>query len=313
MKLHTLLGPDDLVIIREPGPKNEMIESLLGILWKKTDLAGEGMPFDTILEELFNREKEQTTAIGGGFAFPHARLNGIQGSYFLIATSRQGIDFDSMDRQPVSFVIMSLVPRLKPGLLIKFRAAIISILMRPDMKEQFLAANTPKAMHALLEQENRELDQNITAVDIMNPLVSFISPDMTLYEAARELHRHHVDSLPVIDENRKLVGKLSCHDLFSYQLPDFFNTLHSISFIKFMNPFEKYFEADQTRKIGELKFKQKTPIIKPDSTLMEIIFEMTVHDQELVYVAEDDKLLGTIDRYSIIDKILISGIDGDSV
>lgn len=313
MKLHKLLDRGDLVIIKKCRTKEQTIRMLLQKLWENSGIGNEGIPFETILKELLHREKEQTTAIGAGFAFPHARLNNFQGSYFQIAVCRNGLDFDSLDEQPVFIIIMSLVPRLKPGLLIKFRAALISVLMKPELKEHLLRAETAGELYELIKKEDKELDQEITAADIMNPVVYSITPEMTLYEAARELHRHHVDSLPVIDKNSRLLGKLSCHDLFSYQLPDFFNTLHSISFIKYMNPFEKYFEIDQKIQVGQLKFKQKAPVIRPDATLMEMVFEMTVRDQELLYVVENEKLLGSIDRYNIIDKILISGLDGDSI
>jgi len=41
--------------------------------------------------------------------------------------------------------------------------------------------------------------------------------------------------------------------------------------------------------------------------LMEVIFEMTVKNKEFLYVLSDDgKLRGVLDRYSIIDKILMT-------
>ena len=313
MKLHELLDISDLVVVDKCGSKMELINRLLQKIWDNTDLASEGIPCETILKELIIREKEQTTAIGGGFAFPHARLNDFHGSYFQIAVCKNGLEFESLDGRPVEIIITALVPRLKPGLLIKFRAAIISILLNKEIREKFIGAASPRELYDLIKKENKDLEQEIVAEDIMNPVVYSIRPEMTLYEAARELHKHHVDSLPVIDKEDRLLGKLSCHDLFSYQLPAFFNTLHSISFIKYMNPFEKYFEVDQKIQVGQLEFKQKIPKIKPDSTLMEIVFEMTARNQELLYVVEDGRLLGSIDRYNIIDKILISGLGGDGV
>jgi CBS domain-containing protein len=76
-----------------------------------------------------------------------------------------------------------------------------------------------------------------------------------------------------------------------------------------MNPFEKYFDVDKTLKVSDLLAKKEnsTLVISADATLMEIIFEMTVKNKEFLYVlSEDGKLRGVLDRYSIIDKILIA-------
>jgi len=310
MKIDALLSDKTVVFYDRKLPKEKILEDLLQILWDHSDLKHENISQEAIHAELLEREREQTTGIGEGFAFPHARLNNLHGSYFLIAVCREGVDFDSLDRAPVRFIILTIVPRLLPGILLSFRAAIVSILMKPGIRETMLNAAGQRELYEIIKSRSIDIDKVITAENIMRPSIARLEARMTLYDAARELHRHHVDSLPVFGENGDLVGKLSCHDLFAYRLPEFFNTLHSISFIKLMNPFEKYFEVDQSQKIGDLRFKQQIPAVKPDATIMEIIFKMTVEDEELLYVVEDGKLLGIIDRYSIIDKILISNVNG---
>jgi CBS domain-containing protein len=72
-----------------------------------------------------------------------------------------------------------------------------------------------------------------------------------------------------------------------------------------MDPFEKYFKVDEKITISGLMKTDNLPIVHPTATLMEIIFDMTVHRRELLYVVEDQKLLGVLDRYTIIDKILV--------
>ena len=310
MKLDSLLSERTVVFFDKKAQKEQVIEELLQILWDQSNLKHENIPQEAIYSEFLQRERERTTGIGEGFAFPHVRMNDLRGSYFLIAVCREGVDFDSLDESPVRFVILTIVPRLLPGILISFRAAIASILMKPEVQESILNAQNHRELYEIIRAEDADLDKVILAKNIMRPSVSHLSSEMTLYDAARELHRHHVDSLPVFGDNGDLIGKLSCHDLFSYRLPEFFQTLHSISFIRLMNPFEKYFEVDQSQKIGDLDFKQKIPEVATDATIMEIIFKMTVENQELLYVVEDNKLLGIIDRYSIIDKILVSNVNG---
>ena len=310
MKLHNLIPKKCIIFIEGDRKKEEIIEYLLSELYENSNLKNEEIKFKDILSELLKRENEQSTAIGMGFAFPHARLNNLKGVYTFIAISKKGIDFDSLDGRKVNFIIISLVPRLDPGILLKTRAAIVSFLNTESIKEKILKLNVSEKIWELFEKKNVNLDKEIIAKDIMKPQIGKVSPDMTLYEAARELHRFHIDALPIIDDNENFLGVLSCHDLFSYKLPNFFKTLKSISFIKQMNPFEKYFQSDTKVKIGNLELSKKPSNINKDATLMEMIFEFTVKNREILYVVEDERLLGTIDRYSIIDKILISNISG---
>jgi len=310
MKLHNFIPKKCIIFIEGNRPKKEIIEYLLSILYDHSNLKHEEMEFDEILKELLKREKEQTTAIGNGFAFPHARLNNLKGVYTLIAVSKKGIDYDSLDGNPVNFIVLSLVSRLNPAILLKSRASIISILSKKEIQKRIFNLETPEAIREIFIEQDIELDKELCAKDIMYPQIGKIDPEMTLYEAARELHRFHSDSLPLIDRENNFIGDISCHDLFSYKLPNFFKTLHTISFIKHMNPFEKYFQADTTKKIKDLTIERTPTIIKPDATIMEIIFEITVKNKEVLYIVEDKKLLGSIDRYSIIDKILISNISG---
>ena len=239
------------------------------------------------------------------FAFPHARIEGLKKSYTLLATSKDGIDFKSLDKKPTFFIILNLVSETQPNILLKTRAAISRFLASESTRKQILNCSNSEEIWSIVEKSKIEMSYDITARDIMRPQNEWLPPDMLLNEASRMLHKYHVDSLPVLDENEKLLGVISCHELFSYSMPDFFFNLHKISFIKHMDPFEKYFQVVSKVSISELMITENLPITPPSATLMEIIFDMTVNGREMIYVVENQKLLGVLDRYTIIDKILV--------
>ena len=54
-----------------------------------------------LLTDLFNREKQSTTAIGKGIAIPHVRSMQAKELIVGVARSPEGYDFDSPDGQPV--------------------------------------------------------------------------------------------------------------------------------------------------------------------------------------------------------------------
>jgi len=63
-----------------------------------------------ILDALINRERLGSTGIGHGIALPHARLAHIDEPLGALITLKQGVDFDSIDGEPVDIVFGLLVP-----------------------------------------------------------------------------------------------------------------------------------------------------------------------------------------------------------
>jgi mannitol/fructose-specific phosphotransferase system IIA component (Ntr-type) len=305
MKLSQLLGSESLIQNLKSSDKKSVLEEMLS----RCDLSAEDFSKEEVLRELLIREEEQTTGLGDGMAFPHARLTGLTKIHIMIGLSKTGVEFQSLDGEPAHFIVLMLVDHAKPNELLKTRAAIAQLLSDAETRDAILAADSPEKALEVIAASDVTVDYEITAKDIMHPLVASIPPDCSIYDAARELHRNHIDSLPVMEADKTFRGEISCHDLFSYGLPDFFNSLHVISFVKHMNPFEKYFNVDKTLPVSNILAKkdENDLIISADATLMEIIFEMTVKRKETLYVlTEDGKLRGILDRYAIIDKIIIA-------
>lgn len=74
---------------------------------------------ETIVEEispisiekaLLAREALRTTGFGDGFAIPHGKVVGINKSYLFFIRSKNKLEWDSLDKQPVQFIFIILVP-----------------------------------------------------------------------------------------------------------------------------------------------------------------------------------------------------------
>jgi mannitol/fructose-specific phosphotransferase system IIA component (Ntr-type) len=57
------------------------------------------------------RESAMTTGIGAGVALPHARTPLVSKAIAAVGYSKQGVDFDSIDGQPVTLVCLYLIPQ----------------------------------------------------------------------------------------------------------------------------------------------------------------------------------------------------------
>jgi mannitol/fructose-specific phosphotransferase system IIA component (Ntr-type) len=63
-----------------------------------------------VLEALVKREQLGSTGIGRGIAIPHTKHPAVSRTVGIVAGSRAGIDFESVDDQPVHLVVLLISP-----------------------------------------------------------------------------------------------------------------------------------------------------------------------------------------------------------
>lgn len=65
---------------------------------------------DEVLEALIEREERASTAFGGGMALPHAKIPGLKKPAGVVARSVEGVEFRSVDGEPVHVFLMLVSP-----------------------------------------------------------------------------------------------------------------------------------------------------------------------------------------------------------
>ena len=95
------------------------------------------------ITEVLNREKIESTGIGEGVAFPHARTDAVSRIVIGIARSRAGIDFRALDGRPVQLVFMLGVPRNNVQEYLEVLARLARMVKEKEIRENILEANLP--------------------------------------------------------------------------------------------------------------------------------------------------------------------------
>ncbi|MBL1225741.1 PTS sugar transporter subunit IIA [Enterococcus sp. BWR-S5] len=104
-----------------------------------------------VYEALELRESEGTTGMMDGFAIPHAKSTAITEPSVMIVSFTSGVEWDSLDGQPIRYAIALFIPDGEAGTThLQLLSKIARMLMKQDFKEQFAAAQTPKALKDLL-------------------------------------------------------------------------------------------------------------------------------------------------------------------
>ena len=89
-----------------------------------------------IRQAVRKRESAMTTGIGSGVALPHARTNLVSEPTAAIGYSREGIQFDSLDGQPVTLVCLYLIPESQSQQHLHTLAKLAKLL--PALRKQLL-------------------------------------------------------------------------------------------------------------------------------------------------------------------------------
>jgi len=266
--------------------------------WAEGDLNS-----DYIYSKVIERENIQTTGLGNGIAFPHARLQECTDLVVAMGVSKTGIDFASFDKRPCNIICLLISPERKPYLILQMMALLARFFADEQNIEQIRNCSSAEKIVQFLRKSVPTAAKTILARDLMKPPKKTVLLDTSLEKTTQMMHLYQLETLPVVNEENEFFGEISCLNVFAYGVPEFFRQLQTVSFIKYLDPFEKYFRVRHGLAVKDL-YDHDVRTISPDTTLMEIIFEMTAKNRSHLFVIEDGKLIGVINRFSIIDRIL---------
>ena len=151
MLISKLLKPTLIKLDVEAASKEELFEEMVDLFVREGLISNREMAVDTLLE----RESKMSTGIAPGFALPHGKLEGIHGVLIAIGIIREGMDFDSLDDEPVYVVLTLFSEAGNPVPHIEALAEIGRLLAVPEFTEQLKNARTPEEIIRIF-QENEE-------------------------------------------------------------------------------------------------------------------------------------------------------------
>lgn len=93
--------------------KEQAIRAIIAHLVETGELLSEDA--EGVTRSVLSRERLGSTGIGRGCAIPHGLYHGVRRLIATVANFPQGIDFDSVDDQPVYVVCLIVVPTDRPG------------------------------------------------------------------------------------------------------------------------------------------------------------------------------------------------------
>jgi mannitol/fructose-specific phosphotransferase system IIA component (Ntr-type) len=96
---------------------------------------------DDLIDAVLSREKVATTGMGKGVAMPHAKHAAIKKVTATIGRSKEGIDFNALDQNPVYSVVLLLSPPDQPEQHLQAMETVFRHLQRDNFRRFMRQAN----------------------------------------------------------------------------------------------------------------------------------------------------------------------------
>lgn len=105
-----------------------------------------------IAKAIIKREKEASTGMGKGVALPHIKYPALKNVIAVIGQTESGIDFSSLDKEPVYSVILLVSPIDDPEKHLQAMEAIFTHLQRDNFRKFLRQSKTVEQIEDLIRE-----------------------------------------------------------------------------------------------------------------------------------------------------------------
>jgi PTS system fructose-specific IIA component/PTS system nitrogen regulatory IIA component len=148
MKLTDFMVTSATVADVQATDKKGVVKELIDSLVAADTLGDQTGP--AAVRAVMKRESLGSTGIGRGVAIPHARMDGVDEVIGVLGRSAEGVDFASLDGDPVQIFFLILSPPDKPDPHLKALEHISTVLRDDNFCRFMKQAETPGALNELL-------------------------------------------------------------------------------------------------------------------------------------------------------------------
>ena len=154
MTLANLLSESQIVPAMVSGERWEAIAEMVDCLVNAGKIDRKDR--DNVLASIRQREETMSTGIGFGIAIPHASSDKVDEVVAAFGRSVKGVQFDSLDGQPVFFIVLFVVPKDQFQTHLRTLAAIAKFLNDKAVRDDLAkAANAAEILRVFESRSPR--------------------------------------------------------------------------------------------------------------------------------------------------------------
>ncbi len=189
-------------------------------------------------------------------------------------------------------VVLVLAPPAAAGLYLQTVAALARALRGDGVVDDLVAARSAQEVLAIPEIRGITIHPRLTVRDVMTPRVYRVSPDAPVREALQLISQHRLRAVPVVGEEREVLGMVTDRDLLRHLLPGVARSGEGPD------------ASAATRETRVREIMSRSVIcVSEDQALAEVASIMVSKDLERLPVTSEGKLTGFLTRGDILRKL----------
>ena len=153
MRLADILKESSVISDIKGRTKKDILTELAGQL----KAAGLIKDVEPVVKVIMEREALGSTGIGDGVAIPHGKMKGSGSILCVFGRSRDGVDFDAADGEPVHIFFLVLAPEDSASAHLKVLSRISRILRDPSLRKKLLKLPDVHAIYETIVEEDEKL------------------------------------------------------------------------------------------------------------------------------------------------------------
>ncbi len=152
MKLSDVIAQDHIIPELKATDKKAALSELADVICNIYSDIDKGR----LVKVLIDREQLGSTGIGDGVAIPHGKLSSVKHPIVSFGRSKEGLDFDAMDGQPVYLFFLLLAPENSSGFHLQVLTRIAKILKNSSFRKALMEAPTTETIYRKIIQSDEE-------------------------------------------------------------------------------------------------------------------------------------------------------------
>lgn len=152
MRIIDLLDERSISLDAAPTSKNEALDMVIELMIK----SGKIRDKEAYKKQVYLREEESTTGIGGGIAIPHGRCSAVKKPGLAVMVVRDGVDFASLDGEPVKLIFLIAAPDTKDNVHLDILSKLSVLLLDEDFTARLKTAKTVEEFLKVIDAADNE-------------------------------------------------------------------------------------------------------------------------------------------------------------
>ena len=162
MRITELLNKDAMDLNATPKSKAEAIDLLVDLMVR----SGNILDKEEYKKCVLKRETIGSTGIGEGVAIPHAKTKAVKSAGLAVIVVRDGVDFDSLDGEPVTLLVLIAAPNTKDNVHLDVLSKLSVLMMDENFSDSLRNVSSVEDFLSIIDKADAEqagIDERLAA------------------------------------------------------------------------------------------------------------------------------------------------------